>query len=294
IGTRQLERIARKMKEIGAKLVLVGDPDQLQPIEAGTPFRDVVERCGAARLTEIHRQREDWQKRASRDLAEGRVAEAVEAYEAQGAVRAGEDAFEALVESYAMGVIADSQADDGASISRLAFAHRRKDVHELNQAIRAAIRSGEAPTVETLVETETGPRAFAEGDRIVFGRNDRALGVKNGVLGTVERADARRMVVRLDGEGGETRRVTFDPQVYRHIDHGYAVTIHKSQGATVDEAYVLASRSMDRHLAYVAMTRHRDRMRLFLRPDDRPNWAPTIGRDARRRDAPRRSGPTMG
>ena len=99
IGTRQLGRIAAKIEEIGAKLVLVGDPDQLQPIEAGTPFRNLVDRHGAAKLSEIHRQRDDWQKAASRDLAAGRIAEAVEAYEQRSAVTRGDDAFDALVES---------------------------------------------------------------------------------------------------------------------------------------------------------------------------------------------------
>ena len=171
-----------------------------------------------------------------------------------------------LVETYAMDVAAN-----GWETSRLAFAHRRKDVHALNQAIRAALRSDREADIETLFETETGPRVFADGDRIVFGRNDRELGVKNGILGTVERIDGSKLQVRIDGDGSLT--VTFDANRYRHFDHGYAVTIHKSQGATVDQAYVLASRSMDRHLAYVAMTRHRDDLRLFVRDRDRPDWA---------------------
>lgn len=51
-----MARVADKMQEIGAKMVLVGDPDQLQPIEAGTPFRDFVARHGASQLHEVHRQ----------------------------------------------------------------------------------------------------------------------------------------------------------------------------------------------------------------------------------------------
>ena len=135
IGTRQLGRIAAKINEIGAKLVLVGDPDQLQPIEAGTPFRDVVDRIGAARLSEIHRQRDDWQKQASCELAEGKINEAVQSYEEHKAVtrkRSRDEALEALVETYAMDAAADGNS------TRLAFAHRRKDVHALNQAIRVA------------------------------------------------------------------------------------------------------------------------------------------------------------
>ena len=70
------------------------------------------------------------------------------------------------------------------------------------------------------------------------------------------------------------------------------MTIHKSQGATVDAAYVLASRSMDRHLAYVAMTRHRDRLQIYTAREDQPIWMRSLDRD--RRDAPARASPTRG
>src|SRR5690606_5901982 len=59
------------------------------------------------------------------------------------------------------------------------------------------------------------------------------------------------------------RRVELDQRFYRNVDHGYATTIHKSQGATVDRVKVLASLSLDRHLTYVAMTRHRDDVALY-------------------------------
>mgnify|MGYP001795570829 CR=1 FL=1 len=287
IGTRQLARIAARIEEIGAKLVLVGDPDQLQPIEAGTPFRSIVTDHGAARLTEIHRQRADWQKQASRILAEGNLAEALAAYSDRNAVIRGQDAIDALVETYVMDV-----ESNGWETSRLAFARRRRDVHALNQAIRTTLRSGKEPEIETLFATETGPRAFGAGDRIVFGRNDRELGVKNGMLGTVERIDGSKITVQLDGD--RERCLTFDASQYRHFDHGYAVTIHKSQGATVDHGYVLASRSMDRHLAYVAMTRHRDDLRVFVLDRDRPSWIDQGHTPSMQRSARSRSGPSMG
>lgn len=130
VGTRQMARVAEKMTEIGAKLVLVGDPDQLQPIEAGTPFHRVVTEHGARRLTEIHRQKTDWQKQASRDLAAGNLSKAVDQYRKRDAVTQTADhatAVDALVGSYAMDVAAN-----GSNTSRLAFAHKRKDVHALN------------------------------------------------------------------------------------------------------------------------------------------------------------------
>ena len=86
IGTKQLQRIAYGVRRRGAKLVLVGDPEQLQPINAGTPFKDLVERTDAAEITEIRRQRHEWQRAASFDLANGRQAEALAAYSSRGAV----------------------------------------------------------------------------------------------------------------------------------------------------------------------------------------------------------------
>lgn len=65
------------------------------------------------------------------------------------------------------------------------FAQKRKDVHALHQAIRAALRSGDNAQPETMLTTETGKRAFAADDRIVFTRNDKDIGVKNGMRGKV-------------------------------------------------------------------------------------------------------------
>ena len=269
IGTRQLSRITAKLSQIGAKLVLIGDPDQLQPIEAGQPFRHLIDKVGASRLTEIHRQRAEWQKQASRDLADGRIRNAVKAYNRNGAIHRADDqnqSIAALVERY----MTDLETNGDAK-SRLAFAHRRRDVFALNQAIRSALRqSGTLGDDEALFETDTGPRLFAADDRIVFTANDKEFGVKNGMLGTVEKVDGSKIAVRLDGD--RQTRITINAKAYRSFDHGYTVTIHKSQGATVDQAYVLASRTMDAPLTYVAMTRHRSDLCLYVSKKDRPQW----------------------
>jgi ATP-dependent exoDNAse (exonuclease V) alpha subunit len=104
--------------------------------------------------------------------------------------------------------------------------------------------------------------------------------VKNGMLGTVTKTTRNQITVKLDAEEVQSRTITFHPGNFRAYDHGYAVTIHKSQGATVDRSFVLASRTMDEPLTYVAMTRHRDSMKLYLNGQDQPVWAETksIGR----------------
>src|SRR3546814_13718724 len=67
--------------------------------------------------------------------------------------------------------------------------------------------------------------------------NERELGVKNGSLGTVEKAASDRLEVRLDNG----RRVAVDLKSYADIDHGYAATVHKTQGMTVDRTHILAT-----------------------------------------------------
>ena len=262
IGTRQLLRFVKEAKRSGAKLLLVGDPEQLQPINAGTPFKDICQTINLAKLTEIHRQKEDWQKQASLDLAEQRIDEALKAYEVRDKVIKTKDTSEAILR-----LVKDYMVDlelNGNITSRIALAHRRKDVHAINQAVRQARKTaGDLPDAgETLIQTDHGKRAFAKGDRIVFTKNDKALGVRNGMLGTVksiaeatETNGAIELIVHIDGEPNKT--IIINPSNYTAIDHGYATTIHKSQGVTVERAFVLGSPTMDRHLTYVAMTRHR-------------------------------------
>lgn len=88
------------------------------------------------------------------------------------------------------------------------------------------------------------------------------------MLATVRRATDSQVDVDLE----DGTRMAFNPRQFQSFDHGYAVTIHKSQGITVDKTYVLASRSMDDPLAYVAMSRHRKDMRLYVCAEDRPDW----------------------
>ncbi len=88
VGSRQMERVLSAARAAGAKVVLVGDPEQLQAIEAGAAFRALAERHGAAEITTVRRQREEWQQHATRELATARTAEALERYRAAGMVQA--------------------------------------------------------------------------------------------------------------------------------------------------------------------------------------------------------------
>lgn len=267
VGSKQLSRFIQEADRAGAKIVLVGDPEQLQPIGPGAAFRAVAERVGFVELEEIRRQREGWQRDAAVDFGRHRTAEGLAAYAERGAIRLEESAEHAR-DAIVRDVAADMEArPDG---SRLVLAHRRVDVQDLNEAIRAARKERGELDGERVYRTTEGERAFALGDRLLFRENNRELGVKNGMLATVERVEDGRLGVRLDSAQGpgQGRAVSVSMADYAAVDHGYATTIHKAQGATVDRAYVLASGTMDRHLTYVAMTRHRDGAQLYAGRDE--------------------------
>lgn len=281
VGSRQLARFIGEAEARGTKIVLVGDHEQLQAIGAGAPFRAIAEQIGHVELSDIRRQRYGWQRQASVSFATHKTAEGLAAYRDHGDIHFAESrdaAMAKIVRDY----VADSEKR--ADGTRIAMAHRRADVRALNAAIRSELqnrqrlershglsaganrgdgedRGKSEDGGELTFQTNNGKRAFAPGDRIIFLENNRDLAVKNGMLGTVEHVEKGKIIARLDGRSGDSVSIPTDS--YQAIDHGYATTIHKNQGATVDRSFVLASRTMDRHLTYVAMTRHRDSVQLY-------------------------------
>nr|WP_138725226.1 Ti-type conjugative transfer relaxase TraA [Brucella intermedia] len=303
VSSLQMARVLDAVEKAGAKVVLVGDAMQLQPIGAGAAFRAISERISSAELAGVRRQQDEWARDASKLFARGDTAAGLEIYARRGhlveaetrdvligrLVRDWTDARRKLIRPSqpgrdmrpGTGIAAPNGGGQLRGDALLVLAHTNRDVHRLNEALRKVMREEGALDGARRFRTERGMREFAAGDRIIFLENARFLEprargnspqyVRNGMFGTVvSTGNALRaplLSVRLDS-GGE---IVLSEDSYRNIDHGYAVTIHKSQGATVDRALVLASGMMDRHLTYVSMTRHRHRADLYAaREDFRP------------------------
>ncbi|TCU14855.1 Ti-type conjugative transfer relaxase TraA [Rhizobium sullae] len=295
VSSKQMARVLKVVEEAGAKIVLVGDAMQLQPIEAGAAFRAITERIGFAELSGVRRQREQWARDASRLFARREVEQGLHAYVERGHLveaETREEAIGRIVSDWtdARRELLQKSVNEGSpgglrGDELLVLAHTNVDVKRLNEALRTVMTAEGALGGSYAFQTERGARAFATGDRIIFLKNARffephaehpeAQYVKNGMLGTVvSTADKRGrtlLSVRLDNG----RDVIFSEDSYRDVDHGYAATIHKSQGATVDRTFVLATGMMDQHLTYVSMTRHRDRADLYAAKEDfeeKPEW----------------------
>ena len=107
-------------------------------------------------------------------------------------------------------------------------------------------------------------RSFAEGDRIQFRAPFAEKRIVNGELGSITKIEPEHLRVALDSG----REVSFDPQQFRHIDHGFAVTSHSSQGLTVDRVLINADtqeslRLLNDRMAYVAVSRARDEALIY-------------------------------
>jgi Ti-type conjugative transfer relaxase TraA len=282
LGSRQVARVLEEVKAANAKVVLIGDPQQLQAIEAGAAFRAISERVGYFELTEIKRQKELWQQEATKELALQNTQQALSLYEQHGYVHvfeAQEVARKALIEKWNNTRI--FQPDK----TQIMFAYTRRGAQELNEMARDCRKDRNELGEDIQLEVASGNKQFATNDRIYFLKNDRFLGVKNGTLGTIEKIEGYQVTVKLDGDGfnhTETKAVTFDLRQYNHITHGYAATIHKAQGVTVDNSYILASKHLDSHAAYVSMSRHRERAELFWSKEefaDRKELEQILSRD---------------
>jgi conjugative relaxase-like TrwC/TraI family protein len=255
--TRVLAPVLRLVEEATGKALLIGDPAQLPAVGAGGLYEALCHRVGAVRLAENHRQREISEREALAHLREGDAERYLAHVARAGRLRIADDASQAKEQ-----LLADwwRAASEGYVRDTVMLAHRRADVRDLNDAARALMREAGRLGERALV---AGDREFRPGDRVVCRQNDSALGVRNGTRATVRDVDPELGVITLQIAAGPSRQL---PERYaaEYLEHGYALTVHAAQGATVDRAFVLVrAEGAIAEWGYVAASRARAETRLY-------------------------------
>jgi len=252
VGTRQLAALFEYAEKADCRIILVGDARQLPAIQAGAPFASLSRILGMATLKDIRRQLAEWGRVMVRQFADGDVREGVEILREQGLIHIGptpEASTRQLLSEW-------SQETDLKSVLILVGTHE-----EVNWVNREAQRIRKDAGLLGTSSCVIGEREFYPGDRVIFGRNDRKLGVKNGTFGTLTGEQLGSAVIQLD----QSNKSVFVPLNHDHVRLGYAVTTHKSQGTTVQKAFVLFSDTMQtRESTYVQVSRAREFTKLFL------------------------------
>ena len=278
--TRTLAAIVEQARAASAKVLLVGDHLQRGSVDAGGAFGMLARRGPTAELTSLWRFANPWEARASLELRRAHPA-ALDAYEARGAITSGDHdamlnaAIDAVTTAAEEGRVAVLQAIDN------------RTVRELNARIRAdrIMTSDVTPAGAGLHDGLTA----GVGDRIVTRRNHRRLAtadgfVRNGALWDVTAVlpDGSLRVRPAARRDAAAVRLPAD-YVAEHVELGYATTIARTQGMTVDETHTIATPGMGREDLYVAMSRGRHTNRAYVvvdqgDPECLPGHAPSSGR----------------
>lgn len=265
VGSKKLAEIVAIGSKMNVRFILTGDTRQLQPVEAGGIQAHLQTLIEPTRLDTVYRQKEDWQKEATKFLADGKGGEALKEYFDKGQVSIfsiPESAHRGLVDDYVSDVKAYPEK------SRIVIAETNRQTNLLNEYIRDDLKSAKKlPNGLTVTITnrngEEEKREFSVGDRVLFTKNHKF--VKNGHLGEIlevskEKGGTHNIHVKLDSG----KEIQLDTKDYNHIEHGYAVTIYKSQGDTIDKTFYLMSEKTSKESAYVSLSRQKESVKIYI------------------------------
>jgi conjugative relaxase-like TrwC/TraI family protein len=277
VGSEDMAALITHADEAGAKLVLVGDPEQLGAIEAGGLFAAIADRTEPVVLDEVIRHEHELDRDAAKRIREGQGREALDLYRSQERVIVAADA-----EARREAMVADWHRAYSEGKDALMVAKRNAEVERLNATAREMLRAEGRLGTE---EIEVGEARFAAGDQVITRVNDRVADIYNRERWAVAEVDAAEGTIVLDGVD-QARRVQIAPDYLKRttlgdqvpaLQHAYAVTTYCAQGTTVDRAYVMADPSMDKQELYVAVSRSSGETHLYATPEiqaEREEFAP--------------------
>ena len=267
IATPKMEKILTLAQERGALVRALGDYRQLSAVGSGGALRLVDREIGAVHLDELFRFKNPVEAAATLSLREPPLVgtdKPFEFYKDNGRIVAGDS--DAMIED----LFRKYSADVTAGKQSIMIASTNETVTRLNDLAQAhAIEHGQVSTGAGAVVLHNSSRAHL-GDTIVTRKNARRLVVnsgqdfvKNGDLWRVtDLHDDGRITAQHLAHGG---KVTLPAHyVEQSVELGYASTIHRAQGSTVDTAHALVDASTDRAGAYVALTRGREHNQLYV------------------------------
>lgn len=272
VGTAPLAELARQADAAGAKVLLVGDPAQLEAVEAGgfLGWMDRAEDVDVARLDQVWRFRNEWERKASLRLRTGDK-DVLETYDEQGRLH-GDPKQDAADTAYRAWL-----NDKREGLSTILIASDNTIVADLNTRAQLDLIEAGLVDIDTTVTLRSEVRAGV-GDEVLARRNDRSLRDDTGAF----IANGTRLTltgINPDGSAQATNEstggtVTLDVDyLASSTELGYATTAHRSQGVTVDTGHTVVEVGQSRELFYVAMTRGRMANHAYvdLEADDHPS-----------------------
>jgi conjugative relaxase-like TrwC/TraI family protein len=254
--TARLSSLTEMVQRTGAKLIAIGDGEQLPSIGAGGMFDRLADIVPSAALSTVHRTSDAHERRAWADLRAGRTDRAMAHYLARGQVHIADtrdEAVESAVASWAT-LTENTPISEVALISDAS----NREIARLNaRAQHFRAERGELGELE--VEIPGVPYGVRSGDRVAMIGQHHTPGearIENGSLGQViEISDAGAVVIEFDATGHQR---VFEGEDLERLRLGYAQHIHRAQGATVTRSLIVTGGwQTSKEPAYVEASRAR-------------------------------------
>jgi len=255
VDTKLMKDFLLRAAASGAKVILTGDGrhSQLQPVQAGSHFREIARQTPSMELKEIRRQKSEEDREVVRSLASGQAEKAIQSLIQRGRYHEAptkEETAEKLIQVWA------EKYQQNPKSGLIVAATNQWNDHLNKAAQEVRLKSG-------LLGPETvpvGDTQLRTGDRVLFTGKSKDIGVIKGDSGTVTAIRGSLLTVQLD----TNKTVKVPTAVFQDVRLGYSITTHRSQGATVDNVLIMAGPSwINRELSYVQASRARNEIHLF-------------------------------
>ncbi|VVD69502.1 AAA family ATPase [Pandoraea morbifera] len=270
-------RLVAHVNAAGAKLISVGEAEQIQSVSHGATFRVLTEHFHAERITEINRQKHAKHREMVENFACGNAKESMYFYYEEGSV-----SIEKTDNQKTARVAKDYLEDPTSMAQKFIVAGTNKEVEDINNAVREELKRqgklSDKPEDEITLQDNKGfTRRFQIGDRVLFSKKFNSDDVEqqrvfNSDTGTIiefksqlNRLTKKTSIVAMRVQLDNGKQVWVNTNRPQPIKYGYAGTVHKSQGATYVNNYFVPSASLESmHTAYVAMSRHKEHVKVYL------------------------------
>ena len=274
-----LSNILEASEKRNAKVVFLGDPNQLLPIGTGNAFARMTRKDNkqvpTARMREINRQEEGSNLMKTVEALSGKF----ENIEKQSPLSYIDDSIKEIPQrQYRLNSVIHEycnytvEKQDKSAI----LVARNNDRNELNTEIHNRLIEKGTLKNECLLTSVNqysieSSNPYAIGEKVIFTKNDYKLkdingetvGIKNGQLGKIININGPKVTVQTN----TNQNVIFDTREYKHFDYGYAMTTFKAQGITVDNALIVhdstQKNSNTRNKIYVDVSRAKKSVKIF-------------------------------